>query len=88
MYKLIEGSQGWTAIAEDGKYGTRGAAHVRLEVIGTTDTIFFINTHGPLYGGCGRDVGEKWSNVIKTNILTSFNARFCLNSIVRPVKKF
>lgn len=61
--KIGDPGQFW--IAKD-QYGDRFMNWVRLQVQGSSQTIFFANTHGPL-NGCGSDLGNRYIEGINGN---------------------
>lgn len=65
-FKVLEGP-GVQWVAKD-KYGDRHVNWVRLQVIGSSDTIFFANTHGPL-DQCGGQPGSK----VAANYISAVN---------------
>lgn len=63
------GGPGQVWVAND-QYGNRYMDWVRLQVRATGQTVFFANTHGPL-NGCGRDLGNRYIDGIKSNKASS-----------------
>jgi len=59
------GGPGQVWVAND-QYGSRFMNWVRLQVQGSSQTIFFANSHGPL-NGCGPDLGGRYLAGINAN---------------------
>lgn len=59
------GGPGQVWVASD-QYGNRFMNWVRLQVQGSSQTVFFANTHGPL-NGCGPDLGGRYLAGINAN---------------------
>ncbi|CAE7207621.1 unnamed protein product [Symbiodinium natans] len=91
-YRAVDGP-GTVWIARD-KYGDRKMNWVRLQVIGSSTTIFFANTHGPLDqcgGGPGETVASNFINAVyshkKPKDLVVFTGDFNCGSNQDTIKK-